>query len=227
MPLLSALKGFDGELNGWLSKKMFLSSDTYKDFNNVTIPTGNGTTQIDHVIVSRYGIFVVETKNYKGWIYGDEKAAKWTQVLYGKKFLFQNPLRQNYRHTKALSEFLGIDHAKFHSMVMFWGDSEFKTKMPENVMMKGYIKYMKSKSEVLFTDQEVDQICEAIKTGRLPAGWTTRRQHLESLKERHAGEDCPKCGSRLKLRTARKGKNAGNQFYGCSGFPRCRYTRPV
>lgn len=227
MSLLSALKGFDGELNGWLSKKMFLPSDTYKDFNNVTIPTGNGTTQIDHVIVSRYGIFVVETKNYKGWIYGDEKAAKWTQVLYGKKYRFQNPLRQNYRHTKALSEFLGIDHTKLHSMVMFWGDSEFKTEMPENVMMKGYIKYMKSKTEVLFTDQEVDQICEAIKTGRLPAGWTTRRQHLESLKERHNGEECSKCGSQLKLRTARKGKNAGKQFYGCSGFPGCRYTRPA
>jgi hypothetical protein len=226
MSLFSFLKGFEGEAHGWLSKKMFLPSDTHKDFNNVTIPVGNDTTQIDHVIVSRYGIFVVETKNLKGWIFGDEKSAKWTQSLYGKKYQFQNPLRQNFRHTKALSDFLGIDPSKIHSMVMFWGECEFKTQMPENVMMKGYTKYIKSKMDVLFTDEEVDQICEAITTGRLPANWTTKQQHLQSLKERHNSEACPKCGSELVLRTAKKGQNAGKQFYGCSGFPACRYARP-
>jgi hypothetical protein len=80
------------------------------DINNVTIPTPNGTTQIDHVIVSRYGVFVVETKNMDGWVFGDERNSHWTQSIFGKKYKFQNPLHQNYRHTKALSEFLGIDH---------------------------------------------------------------------------------------------------------------------
>jgi restriction system protein len=109
---------------------------------------------------------------------------------------------------------------------MFWGECEFKTQMPDNVMMKGYTKYIKSKTDVLFTDEEVDQICEAIRTGRLPANWTTKQQHLQSLKERHNSETCPKCGSELVLRTAKKGQNAGKQFYGCSGFPACRYARP-
>ena len=101
MSIFSSLKGFDGELTGWLSKKLFLHGDIYRDFNNVTINANNGTTQIDQIIVSKFGIFVIEVKNLKGWIFGDEKTAKWTQVLYGKKYQFQNPLRQNFRHTKA------------------------------------------------------------------------------------------------------------------------------
>lgn len=228
MSLFSSLKGFDGELTGWLSKKLFLDSDIYKDFNNVTINANNGTTQSDQIIVSKFGIFVIEVKNLKGWIFGDEKAAKWTQVVYGKKYQFQNPLRQNFRHTKALSDFLGIDHCKIHSVVMFWGECEFKTSMPKNVMMRGWTKYIKSKSEILFTDDEVDQICEAIKTGRLPATWKTKNAHLHSLSERHRSDGiCPKCGRDLVLRTVRKGPEVGFQFYGCSGFPGCRFTKAI
>jgi hypothetical protein len=52
--------------------KDWLDSEIYHSINNVTIPTANGTTLIDHIIVSKYGIFVVETKNIKGWIYDDE-----------------------------------------------------------------------------------------------------------------------------------------------------------
>ena len=102
MSLASAFKGWIGEAVLTVAKKIVLDGDVYRDLNNVTIPTSNGTTQIDHVFVSRYGIFVIETKNMEGWIFGDEKQPQWTQSLYGKKFRFQNPLHQNYRHTKAL-----------------------------------------------------------------------------------------------------------------------------
>ena len=81
MSLISSFKGWVGEMQGTLAAKIRLDSEIYRSINNVTIPTANGTTQIDHVIVSKYGIFVVETKNIKGWIYGDEKQAQWTQVL--------------------------------------------------------------------------------------------------------------------------------------------------
>lgn len=108
--------------------------------DNATVMAADGsTTQIDHVIVSRYGIFMIEARNMKGWIFGSEKAAQWTQSLPGgRKFRFQNPLRQNCRHTRILSEFLGIDHGLFHSIVMFWGECTFKTEMPENVLSTGW-----------------------------------------------------------------------------------------
>ena len=224
MSLKSITKGWFGELQGTLTQKIFLDSN-YVDINNVTIPTVNGTTQIDHIIVSRYGIFVVEAKNMKGWIFGDEKSPQWTQSLFGGTFKFQNPLHQNYRHTKALSEFLGIEHNKFFSMVMFWGECTFKTPMPSNVMNSGYIRYIKSKTVIVFSDQEAQEIVNTINDGMLSKSWATRRQHIASLKQRFATiTTCPKCGSSLVLRTAKSGINAGSQFYGCAAYPSCRYT---
>lgn len=225
MSFKSLTKGWFGEVQGTLAKKIFLDSSSYVDINNVTIPTANGTTQIDHVIVSRYGVFVVETKNMSGWIFGDEKSPQWTQCLSGGKFKFQNPLHQNYRHTKALSEFLGIEHDKFFSVIMFWGECTFKTPMPPNVMNSGYISYIKSKTVVVFSDEKIQEIVNAIKEGMLSKSWATRQQHIESLKARFANTTtCPKCGNSLVLRTAKSGTNTGSQFYGCGAYPSCLYT---
>jgi len=60
------------------------------------------TTQIDHVVVSNFGIFVLETKSYKGWIFGGAKQKYWIQVLYKYKKSFYNPLYQNFAHIKAV-----------------------------------------------------------------------------------------------------------------------------
>jgi hypothetical protein len=79
-----------------------LPQDDYVVINDVILPTENGTMQIDHIVVSIYGIFVIETKNYIGWIFGGEKSAQWTQNIYGKKTSFMNPIRQNYAHIKAI-----------------------------------------------------------------------------------------------------------------------------
>jgi hypothetical protein len=234
MGLMSMFKGFVGEAMGSLAHKIYLDSAIYRELNNVTIPTPDGTTQIDHVIVSRYGIFVIEAKNMGGWIFGNEKSAEWTQSFSGGKFKFQNPLRQNYRHTKCLSEFLCIEHNHLHSVVMFWGESTFKTPMPENVLDKGYSSYIQSKTTVLFSDEEVDQIVSAIQTGKLPRTWATRREHVASLKERRSKPEsasrgllsgdpsCPKCGNAMLKRTAKSGGNSGNEFWGCSQYPKCR-----
>lgn len=233
MSLISLLKGVVGEAMGSLAAKLFLDKETYRSLNNVTLNTRNGTTQIDHVIASRYGIFVIEAKNYQGWIFGGEKQAEWTQSLPGgKKFKFQNPLRQNYRHIKALSEFLRLPEDKFHSVVMFWGESKFKTEMPPNVVSSGYATYIKSKTEVLFCDEEVGQLVEALQSGRLPMGLLkgleTRRQHLDSLKGRHESTTrCPKCGAALMERLVKSGERAGQKFLGCSAFPKCRFTKPM
>jgi hypothetical protein len=69
MSLKSIIKGWIDEAQVTIAKKIFLDKEFYTDVNNVTIPSTNGTTQIDHIIVSPYGIFVVETKNMDGWIY--------------------------------------------------------------------------------------------------------------------------------------------------------------
>lgn len=232
MSIKSFIKGWVGETVGAVAQKLLLDPKVYFSLNNITLQTGHGTTQIDHIVVSRYGIFVIESKNMDGWIFGDAKSAQWTQSLFGKKYRFQNPLHQNYRHTKALQEFLGIDEAKLISLVMFWGECEFKTPMPDNVRSSGYIGFIKKHEDVLFSDDEVQKIVEAINAGKMPKGilksFETRATHLESLKDRHSSITiCPKCASALVLRTVQSGQKAGSKFYGCSTFPKCRYTRPA
>ncbi len=201
------------ELQSTLVKKVFLDANVYEDINNVALTTCNGTTQIDHIIVSRFGIFVVETKNMSGWIFGDEKSPQWTQMLAGKKYKFQNPLHQNYKHVKSLQEFLGIGEENFFSVVMFWGEAEFKTRIPANVMAQGYVPYIRSKLDVLFTSEEMDEVIRIIRAGMLPKSLGTSREHVAGLKARFSSTTtCPKCGGALVLRTTKTGANAGSPF---------------
>ncbi len=136
--LQARLKGWTGELKTRFVSGLFLSSE-YKVFNNVIIRTKRGSTQIDHVIVSPYGLFAIETKDKDGWIYGDERQKQWTEVFPNRKYRFQNPLHQNYAHTMGLAEYLGIEHEKIHSLVIFWGKCEFRTAMPDNVCRGGIL----------------------------------------------------------------------------------------
>ena len=180
-------KGMIGEFIVNLSAKFFLDKNTYHLIKNVTLPTESGTTQIDHIIVSKYGIFVVETKNMKGWIFGSEKQSNWTQKIYKNTVSFQNPLRQNYKHTKTLASLLNIDHDKLFPVIVFVGDSEFKTEMPDNVTYcRGFLKYVRSKRQILFNSLEVENIVGSIGKIRLKENFQTHRDHVQHLKSLHS-----------------------------------------
>jgi restriction system protein len=107
----------------------------YHLLNNITIPIQNGTTQIDHVLVSTKGIFVIETKHFSGWIFADEKSKQWTQVIYRVKNSFQNPTHQNYLHIKTMEQLFDfVPKEQIHSVVVFTGSAQFKTPMPKDVI---------------------------------------------------------------------------------------------
>lgn len=111
-----------------------LNHNTYHVLNDVTLPIGKETTQIDHVVIATTGIFVIETKHYSGWIFGDKNSKVWTQTIFKKKSKFQNPIRQNYKHVKAIQDlfdFIPVEYV--HSIIIFTGDAEFKTQKPEGV----------------------------------------------------------------------------------------------
>lgn len=190
MSLKSSFKGFLGETVINVAMWLKLEKDIYHRLNNVTLPlTNGGSTQIDHVIVSVYGIFVIETKNYKGWIYGSEKQKQWTQVFQnGNKFKFQNPLRQNYLHIKTLADLLGLELSYFHSMIAFIGECELKTRdeLPEHVLTSGMVSYVKKKQDKLLTEDEVSSIVEQINSNRFSKSWRTNRQHKAYLKDKHS-----------------------------------------
>jgi hypothetical protein len=140
----------------------------YQLLPNVILPIPGGTTQIDHVLLSPFGIFVIETKTYAGWIYGGERDATWTQVLYRHKERFQNPLRQNYLHTQTLSEITGLLPEYFLSVVVFAGDAQLKTRMPPNVIyLRDLVRYLQSHQTPMMSPESVPDIVRTIEAARL------------------------------------------------------------
>ena len=206
---------------------MWLSLDTnvYRRFHDVIVPAKNGTTQIDHILVSPYGLFIVETKNKKGWIFGSGDQANWTQSIYGAKYSFQNPLRQAFRQKKVLSEYLELHESIIHTVIFFVGDCEFKTSLPDNVIKSRLGKYIEQFSAHIIKPEELNRIVGKLETHIAESSFTTR-DHVRSLRERYSSTTvCPKCGSNLLERTAKNGPNAGRKFLGCKNYPRCRFTK--
>jgi restriction system protein len=226
-------KGVMGEFIVNVLARFQLDQNVYHLLKNVTLRTEDGgTTQIDHIIVSVYGVFVVETKNIRGWVFGKPQQRMWIQQIYKHRNKFQNPLHQNYKHVKTLQALLYLADEQVHSVVVFVGKSEFKTPQPPNVTHGiGYIRYIKSKSELLLTPKEKQQIIAAIENGRLSASYSTHREHVQHVKEIIAQKEtlnlCPKCGNEMVLRETKIGDNKGKQFWGCSNFPRCRTMLPI
>lgn len=191
-------------IRGWIGEKktifylwLSLRNKSYCKFHNIIFPSKNGTTQIDHLIVSIYGLFIVETKNIKGWIFGSEKQPDWTQSIYGKKYSFQNPLRQTFRQKKILSEFLNLDESNIHTVVYFVGDCKFKTTLPHNVINSGVGRFIKRFRNQILSTEDVNQIIKAIKK-HISESSLTNRDHIKSLRKRQSSNTiCPRCSRTL------------------------------
>ena len=107
-------KGWEGE---WIvARKLRRLPHGYIVLNDLLLPTtGQGSTQIDHLVVSEYGVFVIETKNYSGIITGSEYGEIWTKNMFGHKFSLHNPIEQNQTHIRAVARIL--TNAKIGSRV--------------------------------------------------------------------------------------------------------------
>ncbi len=220
-------KGVFGEATVNVLIERNLDNSVYHLVKNVTLPAEDGTTQIDHILVSKYGVFVIETKNMKGWIFGSAKQKTWTQKIYRHSSKFQNPIHQNYKHLKTLEGCLDIPSDSLFSVIVFIGDSTFKTEMPDNVTYaRGCIDYINSKVDEVLSQQQVNYVIATIESGKLKPSFKTNREHVKHVKEivreKGAQKNCPKCGSQMVVREVKRGANIGNKFYGCSTFPKCR-----
>ena len=161
------------------------AGDAYHLMDNVTLRHGQSTTQIDHVLISQYGIFVIETKGYKGWIYGNETDRKWTQVLYRAKFRFGNPIRQNAGHVAALRALFTLDPNAFHSVVVFCGQPEFKTELPANVVhYRHLVRYIGGFTSDVLTYNQLVYAVGRIETQRLSRSRAIDEQHRNNVAER-------------------------------------------
>jgi hypothetical protein len=197
----------------------------YRHFRKIILPTSRGSSEIDHLIVSPFGLFVIEYKTYSGWIFGDAMSRNWTAVYFKEKHSFQNPLHQNFGHVKAVQELLGVDARKVHSAVVFRGRFEFKTDVPRGVFLHSCSSWVGAKKQVLLGDPEVERIIALIES-RAGSGFFAERAHTLSVKRRYRSATiCPKCGGDLVPRVARRGPLPGSRFLGCSNYPACKYIR--
>lgn len=241
----SKIKGTVGEraVNNELEKL----GPLFTVYHDLYVPSVNGrTSQIDHVVTSPTGIFVIETKHYEGWIFGKENQRNWTQVIYKRKEKFLNPIWQNYGHIQALKDYLG-EHHTFQSIIAFSSRSTLKFKddfssarviqIPQlNKVIKESLNRQISEVELRGINKALEQlVIHDPKQKKM-----IHKQHVQSIKDKQKekktaatnptvkkqtlnqaiAELCPKCGGQL---TIKKGKYGS--FYGCSGYPVCRYTK--
>lgn len=159
---LPYLKGLIGEK--FVSRKLFkLDSAYYKVLDDLLLPSdGNlNATQIDHIVISNYGIFCIETKSYKGWIFGNAYDKYWTQVIYKHKERFYNPLRQNYAHVKAIEELVKSKYPKMRilSFVVFPIAGKLKISGTDSVgYARDIVRKIENYKTQIFTDAERDEI---------------------------------------------------------------------
>lgn len=211
------------------SKLKRLNKNEYIVLNDILLKKNNSTSQIDHIIICKSGIIVIETKNYKGWIHGHEKSQYWSQTIYKKKDKFFNPIKQNWVHIHALKNILS-EHLriKYFPIIVFSGNAELKnitSSIPVIYKRKilRTIRKINDQNNLSFDQMKYisDKILENNVTGR-----KVNREHVKRVKknvlERKKKEKlkiCPRCGNKLIRRQGKHGK-----FYGCETFPKCRYT---
>ena len=207
-----------------------LNPQEYVVLNDIMLPTKTGTTQIDHIIVSIYGIFVLETKTFKGWIMGTEHGEFWTQNIYGKKYQFYNPILQNAGHVHALRQLLNqYEPLEIHPIVAFSGEADIKVHIEEAcvVYWGDIIDVIHRHDRQLISFDNVGAICNTIRSSNIAGKERKSIQGASIYQARSQKNDafesgkCPRCGGSLVIREGRYGR-----FYGCSNYPNCRFTHP-
>ena len=191
---------------------------------NIYVPTQGKTTEIDLLMIHEKGIFVFESKNYSGWIFGSADQLNWTQSLQnGDKNKFYNPIRQNRTHIKALAAFLEKPVSEFVSYIDFSERCTLK-KVPADtsdviiVRRPDMLKKLKATLKTTptkYTFNDIQDIAKKLQplTNKDDA---EKQQHIINIQNK-----CPFCGGELTLRNGKYGR-----FWGCSNYPKCKFTRP-
>ena len=211
-----------------------LAHEDYQVYNDLLIRKGNYTTQIDHLIISRYGVFVLETKNVHGKVYGSGNSEYWKQYLpdigyrrYGttQEHQLRNPIRQNAGHINSLRRHVFGNNVPIYGIVAFSDNTDLFVSAEQPVMnMSKIVPYIKTFQDEVLSSDKMDfyrrRLFEVISTSEVD-----RKEHIVNVRQNQERWDaavengkCPRCGGDLVLREGKYG-----QFYGCSHYPKCKY----
>lgn len=247
-----------GRLGEFYTYKYLKSLAGYRRYLfNLYLPKENEeTTEIDVILLHESGIYVFESKNYSGWIFGNESQKYWTQTLpmgrgHSQKNKFFNPIMQNKGHLKWLQTFLADQSLPFYSYIVFSDRCTLKkitltsddhkvvkrcdllSAVRQNVAKTGSQLSQEKIDELFIRLYPLTQMDEAGKIAHIQTiqQKTEKRvsQPVPAVTEMPKAEEaiCPRCGGQLVLRTAKKGERQGKQFWGCSNFPKCRYIEEL
>ncbi len=169
----------------------FCKESTAHILNDITLEHGDGTTQIDHILITQNGIIVIETKHYSGWLFANEKQKHWTQVKFKFKNKFQSPIFQNKRHVQAVQKLLDfIPKEQIHNLVVFTGEAEFKTEVPRGVIkLNQLISYVDGIRFGSLTDNRVQFCVGRLECKRLEITEKTDVEHQQYLDDKFGSVD--------------------------------------
>lgn len=224
----------------------------YKRFLfNCYLPKEDGeTTEVDVILLHESGIYVFESKNYSGWIFGTETQRYWMQTFKnGSKEYFLNPVIQNRGHLKWLRAFLEGNTIPFYSYIVFGDHCILKD--ITLVSNQHYIVHLcdilnsvrrnAARAERQISAEQIDSLYEKLYP-LTQVRKAVKRAHIKNIQKKKQRADlstnkirkkmvrinkkrCPCCGGRLVLRTATRGERQGRRFMGCSNYPECRYIK--
>jgi hypothetical protein len=162
-----------------------LPEENYKVLNDIILRGDKGTSQVDHLVISPYGIFVIETKNYNGWIHGSEDSEYWTQTFYKYKTRFRNPIKQNWSHIYTLKENLPeYKGLPYYPVIVFVGKGKLK-----NLDVTTDVIYIDALFETIMrhrgppkvSDNEIDKIFATLR-GASIKDKQAKRNHVSRIK---------------------------------------------
>lgn len=225
---MTQVVGFAGEY--WVQKELNKLPGEYLFLSDVMLEVDGKTTQIDHIVFSKYGIFVIETKQRNTYITGNEHDKYWIVKAGRKKHYMYNPIHQNYGHKKAIEKILGLDDNQVIDIVCVSGQANLRIKSNKVVRVERLV------DRILFEKEEKieDYVSMAHRINAMNiVDKNYRKQHIEDIKENINNNNeelrkevvmnrCPRCGNELVIR---KGKTG--EFIGCLSFPKCRYTKEI
>ncbi len=187
--------------------------------NNLIINNNGKTTQIDHIVINNHGVFVIETKNYSGRIYGSESQQEWTQVLnYGKvKNKLYNPIKQNATHAYHVQKIVG--NLPVYSLIVFVKNNTHFIDA-NNVIPLSALRRRLNCGDNVLNQSQMQSAYHALLNKKSDI---TNQEHTNNVKKQLYNLEhgiCPRCGGKLVLRNGKYG-----QFWGCSNYPKCKFKK--
>lgn len=210
-----AIRGAIGE---WMvNRRLAKLGAEYRVLADLYVPNGEGgNTQIDHIVTSPYGVFVIETKHYSGWIYGSDHQKNWTQVIYKRKERLYNPIWQNYGHIQSLKDYLHNEELEVHSIIVFSSDATFKFQKPFEtahvIHVKELRRLIKKYQDFVLKDAElnhINQLLEKLIITDKQEKRNVKRAHLKSVKSKQV-EQKTQPTDKSKTKQPKSGKGESN-----------------